>query len=212
MFASNNSPAVSRILRQADLAHSSPVADSLKMKLSNEILKTRSNMIDPELDAIKEPKSTWGKVNMYATRMKKYMTDSIICKSLLAGLIVCIVLLITEPEIIMYTKKPSPKPVNSKNESKESSDDDTDSDSESGTEQEEKRNDASGSNVKGENHKESKQQKRSSKKSPSTVKGGSSPKKVRYTPGDAQCTGRGVQYRNVVLIGILAGVSAAFLF
>lgn len=211
-MSASNSPAGSRILRQSDLAQSSPVADSLKMKLSEEILKTRSNMIDPEIDAIKEPQSMWDKVNMYAARIKKYMTGSIICKSLLAGLIVCIVLLITEPEIIMYSKKSSLKPVNSKNESRESSDDDTESDSESESQEQENKNAASGSNSKKVNHKESKHQRSSSEKSTSTSKGSSSLQKVRYTTGDYQHMGRGVQYRNVVLISILAGISAAFLF
>lgn len=211
-MSESGSVAASRILRQSDIDQTSPVADSLKMKLSEEILKTRRQMVDPEIDAIKEPKGTWSKINMYMKRIKKYITESIICKSLLAGLIVCIVLLITEPEIIMYSKKSTSKPVHSKNELIESSDDETESESESPDE--EKGKDTSETDSKTGINKDSKKPKGSVKKPSSTLKSSlsKSTKKVKYAPQDIQSTKRGVQYGNVALIGILAGISAAFLF
>lgn len=169
-----------------------PTGNLLGRELQREITLQRNKMVDTSKDVV-VPKSIWGKLNYRLQKVQEFVSDSILAKCLLSGIIVAVVLLVTQPDIIMHRveiQHPSHK-MRSTNSSKSSKQNIQDS---SGT----RANEESISNS------ESKQME-SHRPNNITEDGVSS----------AQDNGhvlRKIRYGSVFILSILTGAAASFLF
>lgn len=78
-----------------------PTGNELGRDLQREITLQRNKMVDTSKDVV-VPKTIWGKLNYRLHQVQESVSDSILAKCLLSGIIVAVVLLVTQPDIIVH--------------------------------------------------------------------------------------------------------------